>query len=234
MPIYEKIQKIQDNLPRLRKDGEFGDNSGSGPNYKFLAVDDVIKGLRPLLAEHQVVVVPNVVDVNVEHFAGEATGPRPPRVNSRTYLTVDYKFLDSEDGSSETIRVVGEASDTSDKGVRKAMTSAQKIAFIQMFTIETGEPDEHELGGSEPEPEEKEPAALKVAKASVKPTTSKPQAAATSGLRARVKAEVIDAKRATAAQVKEKTDELKAEFGVSKANDEIYQILLDTDWENHR
>ena len=55
--IYAKIHNIQSALPRLGKDGDF---DGGQFSYKFLAVDDVIKAVRPLMNEQGVIMTPKV------------------------------------------------------------------------------------------------------------------------------------------------------------------------------
>lgn len=234
MAIIEKMHKIQSELPRLAKDGDF---DGGAVQYKFLAVDDVVKAVRPLMNKHGVVMTPQVCESRIEVLRGEASGARPPKEKIHLFLTVDYTFHDAEDGSNYSIRVVGEAADGGDKGVRKAMTSAQKIALIQAFSIETGEPDEHEL--SDPGADDvqaPEPAAVQQAKRKAapakksapakKPAPAKPTTGM-SGKRAEVKAQVIDAGLATGAEVNEVLSAYNKEHGLDKSTDASYQAVLD-------
>lgn len=232
--IAQKMLAVQSELKRLAKEGDF---DGGMVQYKFLAVDDVVKAVRPLLNKHGVIVLPTVVNERIEMPLGEPLSGRPPKGRVHLFLTVEYQFVAAEDGSSVTVRVVGEAADVGDKSVRKAMTSAQKIAFIQAFTIETGEPDEHELGNPGADQDTPEPAAVRSAKDKRKqatvPSTKQPaektggSKRGMTGLRGEVKTQVIDAGLATGAEVNEVLKAFNAENGLDKSTDASYQAVLD-------
>jgi hypothetical protein len=50
-------------------------------------------------------------------------------------------YISLEDGSEFVTTVIAEGADNGDKGGRKAVTQAQKIANLLTFNIATGEPD---------------------------------------------------------------------------------------------
>ena len=54
-----------------------------------------------------------------------------------TVLEVEFDFVSSEDGSTHTIRTIGEAMDSADKSTNKAMSAAYKYACLQAFCIPT-------------------------------------------------------------------------------------------------
>lgn len=146
--IYAAMGEIQAKIPNLQKNG-IGPQSQGG--YKFLAVDDVLAAIRPLLNEHQVFITSTLVDRDVTYDYGVVPdGGRVGKKNTHVFLTYEYKFTHAEDGSYVTTTVVGEGIDSQDKAVRKATTSAQKILLINTFSLVTGEPDLHDAsdGGS--------------------------------------------------------------------------------------
>lgn len=144
--IHEKIFNIQKDMPTLQKNGVGPQTQGS---YKFLAVDDVLSAIRPLLVEHGVIVVPVLVDKGFHYNAAADKGDgRVPRESIQAWVEYEFRFVAHEDGSEIVTRVVGEGIDTQDKAIRKATTSAWKIALIQTFALITGEPDPDSQDGA--------------------------------------------------------------------------------------
>jgi hypothetical protein len=58
-----------------------------------------------------------------------------------TLVHLEITYISTEDGSQFTVQVSAEGADNGDKGGRKAVTQAQKIANLLTFNIATGEPD---------------------------------------------------------------------------------------------
>lgn len=137
--IHKKILEIQKKIEGLQKNGVGPATQGA---YKFLSIDDVLTKVKPLLDEQGVYVHANLVDHRLEFTKALAKDDsRVPKVATSAFVIYDFEFVDTEDGSSIVTRVIGEGADTSDKAVRKATTSAWKIALIQTFTLITGETD---------------------------------------------------------------------------------------------
>lgn len=137
--IHEKILEVQKNVPTLEKNGIGPQTQGS---YKFLSVDDVLHGVKPLLNEAGIVTVPNLLDHGFHYNSAIAKdNERVPRESIHAWVKYDFEFVAAEDGSSIHAIVVGEGIDTQDKALRKATTSAWKIALIQAFQLATGEID---------------------------------------------------------------------------------------------
>lgn len=139
MNIYQAITAIMGELGAISKDKK---NVQQG--FMYRGIDDVMNALNPLLAKHQVFVVPEVL----EHIREERQSNKG---NTLLYsiCKIKYTFYAS-DGSSISAVVVGEGMDSGDKATNKAMAIAMKYAFFQTFCIATEEmkdPDEevHEL-----------------------------------------------------------------------------------------
>lgn len=140
--IIPAIHNIQKNLGAIEKLGEAAAQMGG---YKFLSVDTVISSIRPHLNEHGVIMTAELVDKQIDYISAlPKEDGRPPKANTHVYVTYAFTFHSIEDGSSVTTTVLGEGLDTQDKATRKATTSAQKIALIETFFIETGEGDLHD------------------------------------------------------------------------------------------
>ena len=100
--------------------------------FMFRGVDDVYNELHPVLADCGIVIIPEVVSYEVSEKQGRNG------VLLYTRATIRHHFTTS-DGSYVTTTVVGEAMDSGDKGMNKAMSMALKYSLLQLFTIPTKE-----------------------------------------------------------------------------------------------
>jgi len=129
MKVYTAINQVQEELSKM---GIAKDRRGEGINYKFRGIDDIYNVLAGLLAKYKLCILPRVLTRNCQE--------RTTRNGAMLYFTtldVEYDFVSADDGSKHTIRVSGEAMDTSDKSTNKAMSAAYKYACLQTFCIPT-------------------------------------------------------------------------------------------------
>lgn len=130
--ILAGIAEVQKGVGRIPKSGEMKDKTGR-VQYSYVRNEDILDAIQKLLVENNIVVSPKVVkhDVVVRE------------VGTRLYTTVsvslEQTYYSVEDGSSHTVLSVGEAAGYDDKGTRKALTQAQKVANLLTFSIATGE-----------------------------------------------------------------------------------------------
>lgn len=124
--IHEKLIAINKEIGAIGKERK---NEQQG--FKFRGIDDVMNELHSLFATHEVIILPNAKGFEVSE-----------RVNNKgtaifaVRATIEYRFIAS-DGSSETCILIGEAMDSGDKGMNKALSVALKYALLQMFLIPT-------------------------------------------------------------------------------------------------
>lgn len=109
-------------------------NSGQGFNYR--AIEDVMDALHPIFAKHRVFVLSKVIEQKTEERATMKGGNLIYRV-----LTVEVSYVSGEDGSRETVTVVGEGMDSGDKAANKAMSAALKYALTQTLILPFGQAD---------------------------------------------------------------------------------------------
>jgi hypothetical protein len=124
--------------------------SGGGASYKFRGVDRVVQALAGAMRTHGLVMTPTC----------QAVPEWIPTVTSKggnsnvVRVLVTYRIYCAEDGSSIEVTTPGEAMDTGDKAVSKAMSVAWRTALIQAFNLPTGEPDpdsvNYQLGNGKP------------------------------------------------------------------------------------
>jgi hypothetical protein len=127
--VYQAIASV---MRELSQEGIAKNNKNTQQGYKFRGIDDVYNALAPVLARHQLCMLPRVLSREVIERQTKNGG-------ALFYTTVDAEFdlVSALDGSSHTIRTVGEAMDSADKSSNKAMSAAYKYAAMQAFCIPT-------------------------------------------------------------------------------------------------
>lgn len=138
--IVEALSVIMGEIGAIGKS-----KKSAGVSFAYRSIDDVMNELHPLLAKHQVLTVPEVVD---HHREERQTSSGKPMIYS--IMTVRIHFV-AVDGSEIVATVVGEGMDMSDKAGNKAMAIAYKYACFQVFCIPTEEMAKADPDGYMPE-----------------------------------------------------------------------------------
>lgn len=125
--IYTAIVEIMDDIKSIGKD-----RYNKMQSYSFRGIDDVYNALQPALIKHKVFCVPTVKSVKREDGVSAKGTPL-----KYTVVDVDYEFTSAEDGSFVKISMSGEAMDSGDKSLNKALSAAYKYACFQLFCIRT-------------------------------------------------------------------------------------------------
>lgn len=131
--IYAAIAAIQAGVGNIPKDGIGPASQGS---YKYVKNDDILEKISKLLVEHNVIVRPEIIS---HELITREIGAN--RTVALTVVTLKTTYISVEDGSEFSVVTTAEGADNGDKGGRKAVTQAQKIANLLTFSIATGEPD---------------------------------------------------------------------------------------------
>lgn len=128
--IYGLLVEVMKDVQAVRKDDHNDFN-----NYNFRGIDAVMNAVGPALRNHNVVVVPRLLDVT---YADVKTSNNKASTACRVQMA--YVFY-APDGSSVEVSVPGEAWDTGDKACPKAMSVAFRTALLQALCLPTDEPD---------------------------------------------------------------------------------------------
>ena len=126
--IYQAIIGVMSDIGVIGKEKK---NAQQG--FKYRGVDDVMNALQPVMVQHGLFVVPEIIDQKREERQTNRGGNLIYSV-----CTVRYTFY-AKDGSSVQCVVVGEGMDSGDKATNKAMSIAFKYACFQVFCIPTEE-----------------------------------------------------------------------------------------------
>ena len=127
--VYKSINAVQADLAKI---GISKDSKNTMQGYNFRGIDAVYNALSPLLAKHNLCILPRVLEREcVERVTAKG--------GAIFYVTVkvDFDFVCAIDGSKHTIGTYGEAMDSADKATNKAMSAAYKYAAFQAFAIPT-------------------------------------------------------------------------------------------------
>jgi hypothetical protein len=104
--------------------------------FKFRSIDDTVASVRKALIKHNVAIVPDVVNSEKSTYQTKSGA-----VMNVSDVLVNYSFI-AEDGSSVVATMAGQASDSGDKAVSKALSMAFKYLCFQTFLCGTdGDPD---------------------------------------------------------------------------------------------
>jgi hypothetical protein len=126
--VHERMIAIIGDLPAIGKNQK---NQQQG--FMFRGHDDILNALNPLLAQHGVVVVPDVLERQIAQRTTAKGG-----VMYEVNLHVRYRFYGPA-GDSIEASTWGEGTDSGDKATNKAMTMAFKNVLSQAFAISSAE-----------------------------------------------------------------------------------------------
>lgn len=129
--IYQAFAQV---MKKVRNVAKRDQNSHGG--YWFRGVDAVVNAVGPKLRDVGVIVVPIVEDSSYD----TVEVGRNRTLMGHAQVTVTYRFY-GPDGSHIDCRVPGEAMDSGDKAMSKAMSVAFRTALIQALCLPTDEPD---------------------------------------------------------------------------------------------
>lgn len=137
--LVKKLAKVMQEVKYIEKKGFNKFN-----NYKYATESDVAERVREVLAEQNVIMLPDVV----EHTTREHLN-RKGHTEYIATVKVKFTFIDGDSGEELSIHSAGEGQDAGDKAVYKAITGAQKYALMKAFMIPTGDDPEADSGTDE-------------------------------------------------------------------------------------
>ncbi len=128
--VYKSIAAVQGELAKTGIAKNRKNSQGSG--YMFRGIDDVYAAIAPLLAAHELCVIPRMIERTQIDRVSQKGG-------ALFYVTVkaEFDFVSAKDGSKHTACTFGEAMDSGDKATNKAMSAAYKYAAFMTFAIPT-------------------------------------------------------------------------------------------------
>ena len=138
--IYKSIIDVMKKINAIGKD-----RKNDTQHFNYRGIDDVMNELHAALTKNKVFVVPEVL--NEERSTGKT---RSGGDLFYTRLKIRFTFY-TDDGSSVSAVVIGEAMDSGDKASNKALSIGLKYAMLQVFCIPTE--DEKDPDAQSPQPQ---------------------------------------------------------------------------------
>lgn len=137
--LIKKLSEVMKQVKYIEKKG-----FNKFHQYKYATESDVAEKVREVLAEQNVMMVPNLL----QHSTREHVNAKG---KTEYIITVDmeFTFYDGDNGENMAFRMSGEGQDAGDKAIYKAMTGAQKYALMKVFMIPTGDDPEADNGVDE-------------------------------------------------------------------------------------
>jgi len=137
--LVKKLAEVMKRVQYIQKTG-----FNNFHQYKYATEADVNEHVREVLAEYNVVMIPNVKSHSFrEHVNAKG------KIEYIVTVCVEFTFYDGETGETITFCTFGEGQDAGDKGTYKAITGAQKYALMKAFMIPTGDDPESDSGVDE-------------------------------------------------------------------------------------
>jgi hypothetical protein len=136
--LYQRLLDITSEIGKIEKTGK---NSQQG--YAFIEQAKVVAELRPQLAKHGVMILPETVERTVSQVTNS-------KGTSFTQVLVKSRYtVVNADNPEERIALdwdAGEALDMSDKATNKATTASQKTFLMKLFNIsDQDDPDKDHI-----------------------------------------------------------------------------------------
>jgi len=104
--------------------------------YKFRGIEDFDNILCGLSAEHQIAMYPRILSKELRDGTTEKG-----KYQSHAILEIEWTLVSALDGSKQVTSTVGEAMDTQDKALNKAMQASRKYAILMVLMIPTAGDD---------------------------------------------------------------------------------------------
>ena len=151
--VYQSIAKIQG---LLAKEGISKDRKNQQQGFAYRSIDQVYSALSPLMSANNLCILPRIIGKEVVE-----------RTNSKgtalfyTTVTAEFDIVSAIDGSTHTVRSYGEAMDSGDKSIGKAMSYAYKAMAFMLFAIPTEGDNDPDSKSHELQPIKNDPMELK-------------------------------------------------------------------------
>jgi ERF superfamily. len=143
--VISAIAQVMAEVTSVSKDDQF---NGGQTRYAYRGVDRVVRALSASMRKHGLVMVP-VASAIPEYISVTTSQGKPA---SMVRILVTYRIYLSATPAQDPLEVTvpGEAMDSGDKAVSKAMSVAWRTALLQTFFLPTEDPDpdseNYELG----------------------------------------------------------------------------------------
>jgi hypothetical protein len=160
--VFAGLAAVRDHLA---KEGLGKNQTNQHQGFKFRGIDDLYGILQPALSAGKVIMLPSVHEIDRKEYTTSSG-----KLQFYTVVKVRYTFISEEDGSEYSVDYAGEAADTGDKSLSKALTMSFKSLAFHAFQIPlngSDDADRHIADETAPPPVPDDVSSALVAAASV-------------------------------------------------------------------
>lgn len=129
--VHAKVLQVMRNVGAIGKDREVTEGR---QRYTYRGIDDAMDAVGHVMREVGLVYTTKIVDRQVSRDSAQNREGRTLLWTS-VMLTVQYTFIDPEDGSTQTFEMAGEGRDSGDKATSKAAAMALKYGLLHALMI---------------------------------------------------------------------------------------------------
>lgn len=133
--VFEAWSKVMEEVQSISKDSR-----NSQQNFNFRGIDAVMNAVGPALRKYGVTVVPTAISEESERYTTVPRGNNAGTPMINRVVNVAYAVIGPR-GDSFHGGAFGEAADSGDKSMSKAMSVAYRTFLLQALTIPTDDPD---------------------------------------------------------------------------------------------
>lgn len=136
--IHQRLLGVMEAVSYVLKEGTAPREIGGFP---YVRHDDVVAAIRPHLIQHGVLLLPSVVEHQMEMLEGKKdsqTGEAKKFFFTTIHMQMNLVNVDNPE-DKVIVHSYGYGMDRQDKGIGKAITTATKSAILKAFCLETGE-----------------------------------------------------------------------------------------------
>jgi len=171
--VNEAIISIMQEVGAIGKDGH-----NTSQNYKFRGIDTIVAAIQPALINNGVTIIPRILSSKSENREGVN---RDGHKTLARFCTVEIQYrITGPAGDYVDAVMVGEANDSADKAMNKALSAAAKYFYNQTFwlpvAVDDGDADHFEQNSwsrpASPQPQAGNSLAGKVASAAGRPASA--------------------------------------------------------------
>lgn len=144
LEVYKSIAEV---MGELAKEGISKDRKNQQQGFQYRGIDDCYNALAPLLAKANLCILPRITSKEVVE-----------RINAKgtalfyTTVAAEFDIVSAVDGSRHTVSSYGEAMDSGDKSIGKAMSYAYKAMAFMAFAIPTEGDNDPDVNAHEVKP----------------------------------------------------------------------------------
>ena len=128
--VAKKVNLVMADVEKFFKDGK-----NKFQNYDYVSEANAVAQIRISWVKHNLVAIPFTENIETTQINDTKNG----QAQYRTNVDMLYQIIDCESGEMLLARFGGTGVDSSDKGIYKAITGANKYFLFKTFQVETAD-----------------------------------------------------------------------------------------------